>query len=483
MRRIYRIIAILVLPALFVNGCQRSDPDSDVPTPVSTTSASLVAGDLVPRALHKVSVPQSERSGVLSGSDPTPTSNPAQFALEPHRVVSKNLVRLIPAGSPPEIRILPIDSPEQARVVVSVAVAPERGQRVLKGIHLRSFSDGAILDKSRDLAEDDEVIRTGLGGQPNLADRAGLGDEMRDLLRHEPGFALLAMPARPLSIDQPFKPGKVLIELPPEAALAGALVFVDQPSSTIELGAVAGSIHHSTGEQAKIVADLSDAGTPIEGASVIAWLEKPGNRRDPDSTLPLRGIGGGKHVVEVPLTSTSATDIGLWTVHLIARGTTPDGREYERTSEVSFSYSVPHARMTTVYTPVVVRGSDRLVDEVVFDVEVESIVVDRLGLRGTLVVNDNGVERSIATAQVGFDASEGQSRVSLRFGSGAMFLAHQDGPYHLRDLVLVSHGNATVQHRLGRGLDLRTPRIPAKALRPVETLSPAIEESLNLGTL
>lgn len=161
-----------------------------------------------------------------------------------------------------------------------------------------------------------------------------------------------------------------------------------------------------------------------------------------------------------------------------------DGVQFERDMDNGFGYHPAHARMVSVQTPELIRGSDGLIDEIRVEIDVESVIDDRLGVNGTLVFRgSDGTERSVGSAQTSMDVKAGRTVMKLRFESNVIALALASGPYYLRDLSLVSHRFAVTQHRLGRGLDLATVTLASTNLRYPTTFSPAVEELFEQGAL
>lgn len=424
------VLAFLV--AAGAAGCVADEPVARVHRPLASAA---VAGDLSPGALVVVPIPARAPAPVIAGSDPVPSALAFDLERRPRRTASRDFTRRVPPGAGGGALALPLDAPDGASVVVSVAAAPGRPAVLLGGARLRS-ADGRRLDRGRD----------------DAASRA----------------------VRVLSVDRAAAPGIAELDLPVAARAAGAVVLVRQPRSAIELGAAAGALFYARGETARVTFDLARAGEPLDGAAVSAWLEKPGGRRA--GAVAVVAVGDGRYVAEVPLDGAVAGDAGVWTVHGKAVGA-----GFERDAAASFGVSVPHARLVTAAAPRLERDAGGTVVAIELEVTVESTVADRLALRGTLVATADG--HAVAAAQTGVDVAAGIATLTLRFAAEDVALAGRDGPYVVRDLALVSHGDGTLQHRLGLGAPAATPFVAAAELRRPERLRPAIAESLGFGTL
>jgi len=499
------LFCVSVLTLAACAGTEEPKPPSTEVTieRVSTDKAVRVQGDTVPLSLRATVLPVRAPDVVISGSDPLPVKQTFSLTRLPSRVVGKEFRRVLEAGMTKDAVTVPIDAPSGARVVVYSSGTPAMQMDLFRGVHLRHLGTNKQVDISRDLfptggkildtapppkadADSGKYLTPrpvpaspGLTKAVPVSPIVGSAD---DFARLSPEMALFQAPNRTLSIDVPTLPGLVLIETNEVFKASPAIIDVQQPNSTIALGATRASDLVSFGEQAEIVFDLADQSTPLDGAKFVGQVKTPGGDRF--DSLTIVAMGGGKYVTKVPVVSTDPKHIGVWTVHAKATGTTSDGRPYERDLDVPFSYTVPFAKMTYVTTPKLVRGKGDLVSEIAVDVDVESVQEARLGLSAMLVVKDaEGKEHPVAIAQTGQDIKPGSSVMTLHFRSDALGVANASGPYFLRELTLLSHSNATTLHRLARGMDLGSSALKPGELRPVGTVKPAIQEALDLGAL
>jgi hypothetical protein len=140
--------------------------------------------------------------------------------------------------------------------------------------------------------------------------------------------------------------------------------------------------------------------------------------------------------------------------------------------------------MTAIDRPVISRGSDGLIDEVSFDVHVETLLDDRFSVRGTLTfTGPDNAEHPLAAAQTGQVVNAGTGVITLHFTSDAMALAQVDGPFHVRDVALVSQAFGVTQHRIGLGLDLMTHAITASEIRYPAQIPLAAQDLIASGDL
>jgi hypothetical protein len=402
---------------------------------------------------------------VIFGSGVASPKQTFVFEHIPEFSTQRDFARVLSQAETQAGMMLPIDTPSHARVIVTV----RDGSVSLPSVHLREVATGAVLDQGRDVNATDLPAMHANDAQAT------------QLAAQQPAFAAaLALPRRILSIDAPMAPGRVMLEVP-NATPGGVLVEVQQPDSAIVLSGAQREPMYASGNVAEVELQLADGAAPITNARFTATLELPNGERIAGPSVS--AIAPGQYLARVPMSGADLKLIGVWHLHVKAIGTSR-GVEFERDLDAGFSYVPSHARMVSAATPRISRGSDGKIDEIAVDVAVESLALDRVGLRGTLVhVDADGTERPIAEAQTGQVVQTGQSVITLHFAAKDLVLAQLDGPYLLRDLSLVSYAYSTTQHRLGRGLELTTPAFAASELRLPDTFSPAVQEILNLGAL
>lgn len=423
------------------------------PTMVPTSGAARVHGDLVPSQLVLLPVPEPTETALLHGADALAPNKPFTLETPAEPVVGRDFRRVITSRDPASLTF-PVDAVTGALVLVRSI-----GGQPLTTVHMHSLATGQRLDHARDPQNTQQVSRP--------------GSPLR-----EPGFTPL-LDSRQLSFDEPMQPGLVQLDVPASVATSGLVLEVQEPNSPITLSAVPGELDYANGDSAALTFAVATGNVGIDGATVSAFIEYPDHSQS--APLSVTPLGHGQYAAQLPLGGTD--HVGTWGVHVRASGTS-GGLAFERDVETAFAYYPAHAHMTALGTPVVIRGADGLVDEVSVDVNVESLVDDRFSVRGTLTyTGTDGQEHPLAAAQTGQTLAAGASTITLHFTADAMALAGVDGPFHLRDVALVSQGNALTQHRIGRALDLATEPLKAKEIRYPSTISIQAQDLIANGDL
>lgn len=489
-----KLFASTVLTLLAI-GCAHEAPPAPAentapvaPQRVLASSAVRAHGDLIPGRLTAVALPKPTETETIVLSDPA-SIHDVHHIDRVAEVESTRIYRHLVTAADEKGLSLPIDAPAGTRVAVSV-----RDKKVpLTLLHLRDLKNGKIVDRARELtiAKIGALPSGKLGpGAPALAPEpvitapAGLapatGAEATVKIDPDTALATAAMPSRILSIDAPMVPGLVRLEVSPEAIKAGVIIEVQQPNSQIVLSGAPKELFYGFGDTAEVVFSLVDGATPISNANLSAVIELPNGEKM--TGVSFTALGNGQYVAKIPLASADVRHAGNWHLMGKAKGTTAEGIAFERDLDAVFSYTPSHAQILSAMTPEVVRGKDDLIDDIKVDVELETVVEDRLGLHATLTwTGADGLEHPIAQAQTGITMLPGKKTVTLHFESKDVALSKTGGPFHVRDLALVSYAFATTQHRLGRGLDLTTLAIKPTELRMPENLTPAAAEAVKLG--
>jgi hypothetical protein len=450
-----KIVLSSSLLALFVAGCNHGSTSG---SGTSTAGASRSHGDLVPTALVRMPVAAPQAGEALSASDalvPRDTFNPDAM---PMVFSTRGLQRVMQGG---DSFTFPVDQPLGARVLVR----PLDPKFVMTSVHMHSVATGLTLDHGRDSQN------TALGTKSGM-----VSDTQR-----EPSFAPLVN-TRTLSFDEPMEPGLVQLDLPADLRAVGVVVEVQEPNTRIQMSGQSDELAYAYGDRATLTFNLASDATPIEGATVSATMELADHSRTPEMNLVPNGHG--QYVATLPLNYTDAKYVGAWGVHVRATGSF-QGVPFERTVEAGFGYWPAHAHMTTVGTPVAIRGGDGLIDEVSVAVGVETLSDDQFSVRGLLTyTGTDGVEHPIATAQTGQVVTQQQGgTITLHFGAPSLAYSKISGPFHVRDLALVSQGNGTTQHRIGRGLGLDTPAFTFTEVRVPMTAPLHVQELIANGDL
>jgi hypothetical protein len=456
-----KIVLSSSLLALFVAGCTQGG-SSSTSQKLATAGATRSHGDLTPTTLVPASITAPTKGAVLHGSDALAPRNTfvADSVAEP---VSTRMFRRTMSGTNPATYTFPIDNPIGARVLVR----PVSSATVLTGIHMHSVATGLRLDHARD------ATNTDLGAK-------GVAPAPGDAVQREPGFAPL-IATRVLSFDEPTLPGLVQLDVPAAIAAAGVVIEVDQPNTHLSCSGQADELAHTFGDQASLTFALANEATPIDGARVSVWAELPDHEAMPE--VVFSSSGRGQYSASIPLSYADPKYIGAWGLHVKATGSV-NGVAFERDVEVGFGYWPAHARMSWVGTPQVLRGTDGLIDEVSVDVGVETLADDQLSVRGQLTfTGTDGLEHTLAGAQTGQVVTHEGGTMTLHFDAASMVYANVNGPFHVRDLALVSQGTGTTQSRIGRGLDMLTDKITVEQLRMPMSVPLHVQDLIANGDL
>ncbi len=480
--------ALLVLLA---PGCSRdpappADPQVGAPLApqrIPVGQAVLINGDLVPHRLVAVALPTLEKQPTLSVSSPGLARKDYSFVHPIETSTRREFARVVTSTDSKAAGLaFPIDAPSGARVILT----SRDPHKSLGSVHLRDAS-GAILDRARDESTPMVLVdhiageKSKKGVAPSVDPMPGSIGSPDSIFKPEPGFAALSLPRRILSIDVPAKPGRVTVDIPADVLAAGVEIDVQQPNSAITLTGAPAALQYGFGDTAEIEYTLTNGAAPIDGATLSGTIELPNGERSAGLTFTSKGAG--RYVARIPLASADLKYIGVWHLHAKVSGVA-DGVEFERDMESGFGYAPAHARMIAVNTPEIVRAADGVIDDVKVDVELESVVGDRLGVEATLVYKDaEGKEHAVAVSQTSGDLPAGTGTLTLHFEAKDVALAGVSGPFYLRDLSLVSHAFAVTQHRLGRGLDLSTVAIAHKDIRYPSVFAPAVEEMFVRGDI
>jgi hypothetical protein len=447
-------------------------PGSPAPESVPTTASIRVKGDLTPRRLIAMPIPAPTERAVLAGSDALAAQKKFQLHHGPEPVNGLLLQRIATAADPSALTF-PVDAPSGARVHVR-ALSKKTS---LRTVHIYDAASGESLD-----SEHDENTKPGRRTPAEFNKKGDVSTpQQREhaLVEREPGFAGLLLASRVLSFPDTYPGGMVRVEVSPEALKEGVIIEVEQPNSPIHLTGNADELNYGFGETAELSFDLKNDKTAVEGATFTGYAELPDHTR---LDLTFSSKGNGRYTAEVPLASTDQRHVGIWKLQITAKGTA-EGTTFERHLTTAFGYQPSHAQITEIQTPRITRGADGLIDEIAIDVAVESVVEDRFSVRGTLTfTGDDGAEHPLSEAQTGQTIDAGRGVIRLRFSADSLALAGVDGPFHLRDVSLVSQGYAITQHRLGDGM-VKTPKLRATEIRFPKRISIQAQDLIDNGDI
>ncbi|MGZ3418992.1 MAG: DUF4785 family immunoglobulin-like domain-containing protein [Polyangiales bacterium] len=485
------ILAASLLTALLA-GCghdQTTQPTS-APEVVLATSAVRVRGDIVPTRLVAIALPAQAPQPVLSVSMP---GHPKVAFSNDHQVpeisTRRDYGRIIREGSDPATIgtiSFPITAPVGARVIVT----SRDPHGSIPTAHLRDLT-GKQLDLARDTASHIVQVQHIPDAAPkSKADKVALsppstpgaiGSGAAVVATGETTFNALNLPRRVLTVDVPAKAGIVVLDIPASVVKAGVDIDVQEPNSPVTLAGAPHELNYGFGDTAEIEYTLANDGAAIDGAKFEGKVELPNGELVPGMTFT--SLGSGKYLARVPLAAADLKYIGVWHVHAKVTGSV-NGVAFERDIENGFGYAPAHAQMNAIHGANVVKGRDGLVDEISFDVDIETLLADRLSIGGTLVFKDgDGIEHSVATAETSADMTAGKGTITLRFDAQDIAVTQASGPFFVRNVALTSSAFATTQHKLGRGFDLVTPSIAARDFRYPTIIRPAVDEMFEQGVL
>jgi hypothetical protein len=429
-----------------------------------------------------MAIPAPTEMALLHGSDALAPKKLYPIEQAPEAVVARDMHRVM-KGSDPAAYTFPIDAPQGARVLVHTV----NDSLKLTSVHLVDAVTGQQLDMARDITANSintrHVPLVPSAPTEPLKDGSLVPQLTAPLspIAPDPGFEARIPSMRVLTFDKPTHAGSVRLVVPADVQADGVWMEVQQPNTHLTVSAVVGELNHSFGDEAEVtVSVLSDA-APISDATLAGTIELPDHTLMPGLTFT--ALGNGTYSAKVPLASADPKFFGAWNVRVKATGTYA-GASFERDVETAFGYYASHAQMTGLGTPVIARGADGLIDEISVDVDVETVVDDRFSVRGTLTYTGaDGREYSLASAQTGQVVSAGTGTITLHFDAASMAYANIDGPFHLRDVALVSHAFGVTQHRIGRALDISTPSLSAREIRIPATIPLQVQDLMDNGDL
>lgn len=432
-------------------------PPAKTPAPAPSTglvAATPAPGDVTPGPLFTREVREGIGPGRVSVSNPTSPKQPLAAPLAPETRRSRSTVFHVAPGSSATQLSLPIDTPDDAWVmVIPKARLSSEGEAALRDVTLANPS-GLRVDKRAERAAHDE-----LGVDPERMKASGV-----------------TKPISMMRLSRDMGSGAYQVQVGARAAATGVAIEVRLPTSPIELSLTPSAMQFFPGEEATVQVGLaSDAA--LAGVRYEAWLYNP--RFERVRQVPVVQVGQQVRA-RVSDVLSERDETGTWGLEVRATGTS-GGKAFDRLAQTAFGFAVPTAHIASAGRPRLVRGADGKVTALELDVVVESQSLDRYEVSGTLVATDKrGVERPVAEAQVTDQLDAGTYVLTLHFDAGHVALSHLEGSYALRGLQLYSLGTNTLYHRMGRGMELRMPSVRADELAASEP-TPAIQAMMDAG--
>jgi hypothetical protein len=420
----------------------------------SASGAPLAPGDVAPGRLYSRDATENLGKGLVSVSNPASPKQPLPAPIAPETRRSKSTVLHVAPRSAATELVLPIDTPEDAWVmVIPKANDPKVGEEALR--------DVKMFD-ARGLRADQRAARAG-------KDQLGM-DAAR--MKAEAISAPIAM----MRLNKEMGRGGYKLQVGAKAAAVGMAVEVRVPSSSIELSLTSSAMQLFPGDDGYVTVGLQSA-EKVDHVRYEATLYTP--RFERDRTVPVVKVGN-EYRAQVSRAMNEKDEPGAWVLEVRAVGSA-GGVDFDRLAQTAFGFAVPTARIASAGKARLVREPGGKVTALELDVVLDSVALDRYEVSGTLVAADaQGVERPVAEAQVTDLLGAGTHTLTLRFEAGHAGLSKLDGSYSLRGLQLYSLGTNTLYHRLGKGLDLRMPAVRASELAAAE-LTPAIESMKSAG--
>lgn len=418
-----RILFLAVCAAL--GACNGTTPD-DGAAPVPTRDL----GDVVPRVLHKRATPAVTR-GLAQAAMPV---SPRDRVLTPkqgtERLTFRGAFKRVAANH------MPIEIPVDT-------VGPETW------LYIQPAATGDAL---KDALADIQVMSP-TGEQIHAGDGA---------------MHLAALPK-----------GVFRIVAGERAKQSGMAIELVQPDSPLVLALETTSVVHFPGDSTRVDVALFDGKTPLTNARVTAELVSPDGSRS--TQLGVQEIGAGIYHVLVAPALRLDDPTGVYSVRVMAEGTTPSGVRFAKTGSVAARYGVPTARLTHVMPLRVVR-SGASIEAFEVDVRIEVASTDRYEVTGLVAATHKGKLRRVCAAQTSEVLEPGERTLTLRFDAGLVKLTRLQGNFHLEQLQLFSQGRAELLHRIPQGLSaIRTPKVKSAELVEVRERTPAIDEMIAQG--
>jgi hypothetical protein len=430
------------------------------PNVVNTETAQLVQGDVAPTRLYRRALPPGETQGPgqVTLSNPSSPKVPLRLPTPPEtRHFKGTVIHVPPDSSPTEVR-LPIDTPEDAWVMlIPKGDDARRGELALRGVTMRDPSGRrADVEASREAQSKLE---------PDQAARLAAGR--------------ISRPINMMRLTSGMERGTYAVQVGREAASMGLAIEVRLPNSPIELDLTPSALQMfpGTGNEGWVTVGLG-AAARIDQVEWSATLYDPSFRAV--RNVPVVRVGNEyRALVSSVLTEQDA--VGTWNLEVRATGLS-GGQRFDRLGSTAFGFAVPTARLVSAGRPRFERSPEGQIATFAVDVVIESEVADRYEISGTLAASTaDHLERPVAEAQVTDLLPPGRHTLTLRFDAGHVSLTKLGGKLALRGLQLYSLGTNTLYHRLAKGLDIQFPLVRLAELARPREITPAIENMMRSG--
>lgn len=400
------LISAFLLASFGMVACVNSESGSTQPGPQTSLTGMPVdtAGDLTPSRLYPMPAPP-VATQLVSASMPT---SPVEALPEnplPQETTHTDALTIIAKNSGSQHQ-MPVDSADESYLFL----VPQSGDEAEINAALRGID---VLD-------------------PN-----GVKLNKRAPKNSRQESELLPMSMVPLS-GHPA--GMYTLKLNDAAVRSGIALDVRQPRAQLAMKLRPSAIQHLHGNPFGVQIRLDDAGQPVRGATVQAYLVRPDGSRG--ASVAVQELGGGQYRADVTSSILGERDaIGSYLLDVRAEGRTAKGQPFLRHGRTGFHFSIPTGRITGVSATRIMKNDKGEIDAFEVDVRLESASMDRLEVSGMLAaVGADGKEHAVASAFVGAGFDAGMHTMTLRFDAGHIKLTRLEGAYALRNLRVYSLG-------------------------------------------
>ncbi len=197
--------------------------------------------------------------------------------------------------------------------------------------------------------------------------------------------------------------------------------------STVSLQASLNKTIFRRDEDASITATITGETGWVNGTVTIRYGD------DTTDTTDMNALGGTTYGADIPLMNIPGTAVA----DVIARGVDIDGVSFERTTQLHFQISPPGISFGDEYSDVAIPliNEPGRNDGVEVSVGVVSDRNESAVLSADLAdTNGNLVAHSIINASL----TAGENQLTIRFDGDDIYRSHEDGPFMLTNLILVS---------------------------------------------
>ena len=413
--------------------------------------------------------------GGCDGSSPTDGESPGASAL-PTRDLGDVVPRVLHTRDTPAVT--------KGLAQVSVPVSPERVLRPKPGTEQLTFR-GALVRVAADPARTVLEIPVDTVGDETFLyiQPAAAGDALEDALAD---IQLVSPTGAKIDVDDGaielagHPSGVYQIRLGARAKPYGMTIELAQPDSPIALALETSAAVHFPGDATRVDVALAAGNTPVTNARVTATLVSPdGSRTTP---IGVQAMGHGNYHALVAPGFRLDDQTGMYSVYVMAEGTTASGVRFVKSGTVAVKYTIPTARITHVMPMRVVKRADNAIEAFEIDVRLEVASTDRYEVTGLVAATSKGVSRRVCVAQTAEVFEPGERLLTLRCEAGLVKLTRLQGTFHLEQLHLFSQGRGELLHRITKGLaTIRATKVNNAQLVELRERTPGVDEMIAKG--